>query len=272
MEVHEAVVRRVPKNGVVTLALFACTHFGHEGINLHKLKQEIDYVDDDPLCRWLHLGDAGEFITANDKRWEIGSLDPEYRVSDHMDLQVDRCAEAFRPVKSKGLGVIIGNHEDSYLKYTQSNPSKRIARALGVPFLGYTALLRLRIQTRNDEWCPVMYLMHGNTHASTLAGQLNYLRNKAYPFDCDVACMAHVHRRAADNNDVHLGMNEAGDNVTSKTRHHVIAGTFMQTYYVRGDGNASYAEKKHYPPSALGASSVEFHVNERLIRAKDYLS
>jgi hypothetical protein len=273
MEVHEYIIRRVPRSGVVTLGLFACTHIGHVGINYDYLQQEIDFIKDDPWSRWIHLGDAGEYITSNDPRWEIGSLDPDYRVSDHVDEQVKRGIEIFRPIKSQGLGDVIGNHEDKYLKYTQSNPAKRIAEGLGIPFLGYTCLIRLRLEARNgDVWSPEIYAMHGDTHATTPAGQLNYLKKTSAPFRHNVAVMAHVHTRAAYNNEVVLSLNEAGDDVDSDSRHYAIAGTFMKTYYVRGDGNASYAEKKHYPPSAIGCSSIEFHMGDRLIRAKDYLS
>jgi len=273
MEVHEYTIRRVPKSGIVTLGLFACTHIGHAGIDYDHLQQEIDFIADKPLSRWIHLGDSGEYITADDKRWEIGSLDPAFRVSDHVDLQVDRGVEIFRPIKSKGLGIIIGNHEDSYLKHTQSNPAKRLAQGLQIPFLGYTCLIRLRIESRNgDVWRPVIYAMHGDTHATTPAGQLNYLKVKSNPFACQVAVMAHVHMKSAYNNEVILAMNEAGDDVEATSRHYAIAGTFQKTYYTRGDGNASYAEKKHYAPSAIGCSSVEFHLADRLIRAKDYLS
>jgi hypothetical protein len=114
--------------------------------------------------------------------------------------------------------------------------------------------------------------MHGKTGATTLQGQMNYLKRISSPFQTDVSVMAHVHRCAADNNDVHLIMNSDCSDVTSLQRHYAITGTFMKTYFVRGDGSAGYGEKAHYPPSALGCSSVEFHVGERMIRAKDYLS
>ena len=273
MEVHEYTVRRVPKSGIVTLGLFACTHIGHAGIDYRHLQQEIDFIKDDPLSRWIHLGDSGEYITSDDKRWDMGSLDPDFRVSDHVDLQVNRGIEIFNPIKSQGLGIIIGNHEDSYLKHTQSNPAKRLSTGLQIPFLGYTCLIRIRLECRNgDVWCPEIFAMHGDTHATTPAGQLNYLKTKSFPFSCQVAVMAHVHMRSAYNNEVILSLNEAGDDVDSTSLHYAVAGTFQKTYYVRRDGNASYAEKKHYPPSAIGCSSVEFHVGDRVIRAKDYLS
>jgi hypothetical protein len=273
MEVLEYPIKRVPKSGVVTLALFGCTHFGHAGIAIEKLKHEVDYVSEDPWARWLFLGDSGEYIVSNDKRWEIGALDPEYHTDDYVDRQVDRCSEAFQPIRNQAIGFIMGNHEDSYLKFTKSNPAKRIAKSLDTNFLGYTALIRLRIQTRTGpDWCPVIFAMHGKTGATTLQGQMNYLKRISTPFGVDVAVMAHVHRCAADNNDVQLVINDEGTDVQSLRRHYAITGTFMRTYFVRGDGSAGYGEKAHYPPSALGCSSVEFHVGERMIRAKDYLS
>lgn len=272
MEVLEYTIRRIPKSGIVTLGLFACTHFGYRGVAFDKLHTEIDFVKDDPWARWLHLGDSGEYITPTDKRFEIGALDPEYHVDDYVDRQVDVAVDCFQQIGKQGIGVVMGNHEDSYLKFTKSNPAKRIAKSLNIPFLGYTALIRLRLQTRSDEWCPTIFCMHGKTGASTLQGQMGYLKRISAPFATDVSVMAHVHRCAADNNDVHLLLNSEGNDVEAVNRHYAITGTFARTYAVQGDGSAGYGEKAHYPPSALGCSSIEFHVGERVIRAKDYLS
>ncbi len=142
MEVIEYTISRIPKNGVVTLGLFSCTHFGHAGIATDHLKREIDYVADDQWARWLHLGDSGEYITSTDKRFEIGSLDPEYHVDDYVDKQVDTAVDYFKPIGKQAIGTLMGNHEDSYLKFTKSNPAKRIANALKTNFLGYTVLIR----------------------------------------------------------------------------------------------------------------------------------
>ena len=272
MEVFEYTVRRIPKSGIVTLGLFACSHFGYRGVAFDKLETEIDFIENDPWSRWLHLGDSGEYITSNDKRFEIGALDPEYHRDDYVDHQVDVASQVFERIGKQGVGFIMGNHEDSYLKFSKSNPAKRIAKSLSVPFLGYTALIRLRLQTRSDDWCPVIFAMHGKTGATTLQGQMNYLKRISAPFNSDVAVMAHVHRNASDNNDVHLLMNEDCSGVQAVRKHYAITGTFAKTYAVQGDGSAGYGEKAHYPPSALGCSSIEFHMNERIIRAKDYLS
>lgn len=221
----------------------------------------------------MHLGDSGEYIATNDKRFEIGALDPEYHVDDYVDLQVKKSIKVFKPISRQGIGVEMGNHEDFYVRFTKSNPAKRIAEALDIQFLGFTALIRLRLQTRSGpDWCPIIFAMHGKTGATTLQGQMNYLKKVSSDFNSDVAVMAHVHRCAADNNDVHLVVNEDATDVDSLRRHYAITGTFMRTYFVRGDGSAGYGEKAHYPPSALGCSSIEFHVGERVIRAKDYLS
>lgn len=273
MEVREYAIRRIPKSGIVTLGLFACTHFGYRGVAFDKLDREIDYIENDPLSRWIHLGDSGEYITSTDKRFEIGALDPEYHVDDYVDLQVDTAVDQFSRIGKQGAGIVMGNHEDSYLKFTKSNPAKRIAKALSMPFLGYTALLRLRLQMRSGpDWCPTIFCMHGKTGAGTLQGQMGYLKRISAPFATDVSVMAHVHRCAADNNDVHLLLNSECNDVEAVNRHYAITGTFARTYAVQGDGSAGYGEKAHYPPSALGCSSIEFHVNDRVIRAKDYLS
>jgi len=270
MEVSEAVIKNIPRGGVVKLVTFACTHFGHAGISYDRLQREIDAVADDPLARWIHLGDTGEYITSKDPRWDIGALDPDYHVSNYIDLQVDRNVNYFKPIRRKGIGFIMGNHEDKYLA-NGSNPALRIATTLNNPFLGHTALIRLRLVTRGGkEWTPILFAIHGATGATTLAGQMNYLKRISAPFGCDVAAMAHVHRRAADNNDVYISLNDDATDVRARQRHYVLAGTFMRTYFVRGDGSCGYGEKKYYPPSALGCSSVEFHVADRVIRAKDY--
>jgi predicted phosphodiesterase len=272
MEVKRYEVRGVPKGGTVTLVLFSCTHFGHTGIDLKRLRREIEKVENDPFARWGHLGDAGEFIIANDKRWQMDALDKDYHIDAPMDLQVDKTVEVFRPIKRKGVGFVMGNHEDRYLLTAESNPGRRIAVGLGIEFLGYTALVRFDLVTRTGEvWSPEVFLTHGyGCQAKTLQGQQAYLKKISAPFDCDAAAMGHVHRRSADNNEVFLSSNEDGDDVVEYQRHYAIAGTFMKTYFVRGDGGAGYGEKHHYPPSALGCASIEFHMGDHLIRAKDY--
>jgi len=271
MEVSEYSIKGIPKSGVVKLVFFACTHFGGRGIAIPQLQDDIYRVKEDPWARWLHLGDAGEFISVNDKRFQMEVLDNRYNCDAPIDLQVDDTIRTFNRISDKGVGFIMGNHEDSYLRMTQSNPGRRIANGLGINFLGFTSLIRLRLKLRTgQEWCPVVYAMHGNTGATTPQGQMGYLKRIAAPFTCNVAAMAHVHRKATDNNEVFLGLNDGGDDVEEHSRHYLISGTYAKTYFVRGDGNTGYAEKKHYAPSALGAVCAEFHVADRVVWAVDH--
>ncbi len=271
MEVGEYPIKGIPKSGVVKLVFFACTHFGSRGIAIDQLQDDIFKVKDDPWARWLHLGDAGEFISVNDKRFQMGELDPRYNCDAPIDLQVDDTIRTFSRIRKQGVGFIMGNHEDSYLCKNQSNPGRRITKGLGIDLLGFTTLIRLRLKLRTgQEWCPVVYAMHGKTGATTPQGQMGYLKRIAAPFTCDVAAMAHVHRKGIDNNEIFLGLNDAGDDVKEHSRHYLISGTYAKTYFVRGDGNTGYAEKKHYAPSALGAVCAEFYVADRVIRAVDH--
>jgi len=179
----------------------------------------------------------------------------------------------FTPIKKKGIGFIMGNHEDKYLQKTESHVGKRICAGLDMPFLGYTALIRLRIPTKTyEDWCPVIYAMHGESSAQTSGGQIAYLKKKSAPFLCDAAVMSHVHTRGIDNNEMYLGLNDDATDVIAYSRHYAIAGAFMRTYWVNIDGVAGYAEKKHYPPSALGCSILRFYPDDRVIRARDYWS
>lgn len=171
-----------------------------------------------------------------------------------IDSQIEELYDIFEPFSSHIIGLGSGNHEDAVVERASTNPSKRLASMLNCPFIGYSSLIRIRLNENKARVRTVIIRMHhgwGGGSRTQGADLTKYARDVAN-WDCDVFMYGHVHRRQSDKVP-RLGI--AGDKLISKPKILMICGTYLKTFSKTTD--PSYSEKEGYPPCDIGFMELE---------------
>ncbi|MEO0249107.1 MAG: hypothetical protein ABIN58_06095, partial [candidate division WOR-3 bacterium] len=125
---------------VIRIRILADVHYGHKTCDVRALKEYLRV--EDPNTYFVGNGDLLDSIVVKDSRRYRKSMD-DTAGDDLLDEQINGMVALLEPVKEKILGLGTGNHEDAITRMCSTNPMKRLCGTLGVPFLGYSWLLRL---------------------------------------------------------------------------------------------------------------------------------
>ena len=104
----------VSRSDVFTLYPLGDVHIGARACNEKRFRAKVAEIEADDKALWVGQGDYAEFINRNDKRFSVGSLAKWIDIADLVDLakaQRDHFLDIVRPIASKCLGLICGNHE-----------------------------------------------------------------------------------------------------------------------------------------------------------------
>ena len=210
------------------------------------------------------LADSDEntyFIGGGDLYDSVVVTDPRYRKSQDntvgdavVDRQIDRGVALLEPYRERLLGLCAGNHEDVVTKKCGTNMTQRTCDALGVPFLGYSGLYRLRFSENGGRGRKLVIRYHhgwGGGSRTQGADLTKYSKDMQY-WDADLFLYGHVHRRQTDKVD-RLGL--CGKKIVPRPKWMCICGTFLKTYTATSD--PTYSEIKGYPPVSVGGVVVE---------------
>lgn len=141
----EFIDSKMPPNG--TLRLTSDWQVGSVTFDETKIEPLLRPVLTEKDYRLALIGDLVDAITHKDKRFTFDDLDERY--STPLD-QLAYVEETLRPVAKKVLSLGAGNHE--FAIRDMGDPTKLLARNLGVPYGGYNALLRVNKATRMLLW------------------------------------------------------------------------------------------------------------------------
>jgi len=206
----------------------------------------------DPDCYFLGIGDLMDMVIASDSKRYRKSGD----ASDGdaiVDEQIEKLSGWLRPHKDRILGLGTGNHEDSITKHCGTNPTQRICKDLGVPFLGYSWLMELTLSEGGSRGRSVKIRGHHGFGGGsrTQGADLTKYAREASNWDADIFLYGHVHRKQADRIP-RLG--NVGPKLISKPKLIAITGTFLRTYSKTTD--PTYSECKGYPPTEIGGVTI----------------
>jgi len=232
-------LRRSCKGNKRYLLPFGDVHIGAPGCNLKKAKDYIQWaIDNDAWI--LGMGDLIE----NASRHSVGNGVNEQTLRN--DEQIDAAIELLKPVAKKGLllGLLHGNHEWRADKEVDINPTKYIARVLGVPFLGYTIFLYLRV----GKITYTVYALHGASSSTKPAGKVGALFDLSRGVNADLYLMGHVHDLFTGA-DVVRYVDMASKTAKEKKRYYALTGSYLEYF----DG---YGEMKGYTMVKLGSPRV----------------
>jgi len=224
-------------------------HLGSRGIDIPKLKGYIDWIQKTTSAYTFLMGDIFDVAT-------LGSpTNPHYQKM-NLNEAIRFAYELFNPIKDRILGSVSGNHEERLERYAGFNPLQAFSESIGIPYAGYSAVLRFRIgqykrksglTSPNVEY--VFFIHHGTGGGSTLGGKLNRAVKLEDVFEgADAYLVGHNHAKALGEQYVAY-LSKSGNGkatIQYKRKAYVDCGAFL-TY------DDSYAEMGALAPSDTGA-------------------
>ena len=222
-------------------------HFGPEGHT--KLKGYLTWVMERPNAYIFLMGDILNVAsrTSATNPFESVSGDREYA----------QAVELFKPAATRIVGAITGNHELRMSNHFGFNPLRPFCTELGVPFLGYSACIRVRVGEKRSPSCSAHahrqvywgYAHHGTGGGATLGGALNRkLKLSEVVQGVDFVMAGHDHQLIT-------GVRE----YYCPNRRYIER---LRTYYIDTghylDWDDSYVEEKHLPIGKMGSPRIRF--------------
>jgi hypothetical protein len=249
-------------------------HFGTKACALKRFKELVADIAADPFSFWVGMGDYADFISPTDKRFDARIVDG-LSIADLGDLGhrlMEEVRDLLTPIKSKGLGLVRGNHEDKYMKAKeQAGLHGWLCTELGLPNLEYSALFDILFSRADSFETPQLTTIdetrdadasvrtfrvlvhHGAGYAQTGGGKLNKLEHFMQTFDADIHMIAHIHDQLARRLTA-LGADGQCRKLIERTRVGIVTGPYLRTY---AQGVTTYGEVKAYRPTPIGSRYIE---------------
>lgn len=218
--------------------------FAFKKVGKDKLKGNLDWVrEHQHEARIILIGDIFN-IAGRDTKTSPYENDPN---------EQDEAQEFFKPYADLIIGGIRGNHENRMLNTYGFDPMKNFCKALEIPYLGISALVRVQVGKRPDnDWYWQSYYMYvhhttggGKTLGSALA-RVEALTN--IMAGCDVYAGGHNHQLVTGTKNVYT---PTPFGPKQQKVHYVSCGSYLPY-------EDSYAEAGMYAPSKLGSPRIRF--------------
>jgi hypothetical protein len=162
------------------------------------------------------------------------------------------------------LGLLQGHH---FMELEDGNTSDTmIAQALGAPFLGDSAMVRLIFNDTSDcDGNPVsatIWCHHGRGSGNKAGSPLNTIEQVARGFNADIYLMGHQHKKVAAPTD-ELFFSSRGQ-LLHHTKLLACTGSFLKGYLensmLGGRASGTYVEKGMMAPVSLGGIVIRLRV------------
>lgn len=215
---------------------------------LTKLKGYLEWVKARSNARIFLMGDILNVASRNSKTNPFESLSgsDEYQ----------KAVELFQPYADKIVGCITGNHEQRMYRDYGFNPLQPFCRELGIPYCGYSAVLKIRVNKRRrvqngDQYEQVYwgFAHHGNGGGGTMGAALNKkIKLQEIVHGMDFYMAGHDHQLIVGTRNILLPKR---DKIEHQRVHYIDTGSFL-------DWNESYAEEAGMHISKQGAPRLRF--------------
>lgn len=221
-------------------------------------------ADSDESTYFIGGGDLLDSIICSDTKRYTKSNDAT-EGNDIIDQQIEKMYNLLEPYKEKIIGLTLGNHENTIIKYHGTNPIKRLCKMLDVKFLGYSSLVRLILSENGSRGRTVIFRIHHGWGggARTIGADLTKFSKDTSYYDADIFLYGHVHKNQSDEIP-RLGL--AGDKLIARPKVIVLCGTFLKT--LSDDEEPTYSELSGYPPVAIGCSTILIRPNTTWVNIK----
>lgn len=251
----------------VNLYPLVCWHIGAVESDRAFIRGIVERIKNDPLARWLYMGDGGECVTKQSK----GDI---YAQTMSPTAQQNEFVQLVAPIKHKGLFGIRGNHGNRVYKETGLDFDETLMAKIGLPYLGVAAFWHLKLGAGSEH--PAIYSIY--THHGTDSGvAIGSKVSKGQAFDrtfiADAILTAHSHIAIDLPPRVYAKLSDRmtnGDPIVWKQTNEYICGSAY-------DSRSGYAEDKGYPPLVPSHIIISFtvgphgqkHQSSKIIRKED---
>jgi hypothetical protein len=243
-----------------------CWHIGAKQSSIAFISEVIRQIKEDPLARWLYMGDAGECVIKTSK----GNI---YEQLLNPGDQLRVAAGLLAPIKDKGLFGIRGNHGNRVDKDSGLGWDETLCARIGIPYLGVSCLGNIILRyTKTSRLNFSLFAHHGSASAVTPAGKMGAGHKAEQLVAADIICTAHTHACGTCWPFKHFAQ---ADGRERRIRWHTIHAYVCGSAY---DSRSGYAEEKMYTPmmpehmvitakveSGVKSGTVELAITHRTI-------
>ena len=225
------------------------THIGNSYCDIQEIKDYLSDTDDKTFI--IGGGDTFDSVIVTDKRY-AKSADAT-KGNEIVDEQIEIGLGLLTPYSERVVGIGMGNHEYTIVEKCATNPTKRLAKALGVPHFGYTWIVRFLFSEEGSRGRKLVVKGHHGWGGGsrTQGADLTKYSKDAACWDADIFLYGHVHKRQSDSMP-RLGL--VGEKLIAKPKQIFICGTFLKT--LSDSDESTYSERAGYPPVALGGVNI----------------
>jgi len=235
-----------------------CWHIGAKQSSAKFIDFVVRKIKNDPLARWIYMGDAGECVTKSSK----GNI---YEQLISPGDQLREAAELLEPIKDKGLFGIRGNHGNRIDKDAGVGWDELFCSRIGIPYLGVSGLVSLGMKKRAFS----LYAHHGSASAISAGGKMSAGHKPEMLVDADLILTAHTHACGEAWPQHHRAyLDRHAKQVRWKSSKLYVCGSAY-------DSRSGYAEEKMYPsltPEHLQIKVRELGSEYAIDASKIYLS
>jgi len=235
------------------------THLGSCAVDEKALRRDIAGIEADPFALWTFGGDWAEFINPTDRRFDPTEVADWITVADLADIakvQCDHAVELFKPIATKCIGAIGGNHGLYIARTHHRDPHGYICGELDIPNLGYDgAFINLRFKRQGGSIRSYrIAMLHGWGAGRQPGGKMNKLRDALAAYDADIILLGHLHVRMRLSA---MTYSCTQNRIVTKRRVAVFGGAYL-------DG-AGYAVRAGYPPAEIGGVMISITPDKNTI-------
>ena len=257
----------LPKEGI-NLYAFGDLHIASIAFEEAKFRKLIKTIKEDENGYWIGMGDFGDCISRQDKRFEQESLRERYRNKIHIlpQLEAEELKTFLSPIKDKCLLFLRGNHEDALRKYYSYDLTWELCNYFNFPYGSEDAFLRLTLKNHGKSGINLdIFACHGYGNSRKWGSRLNKLSDLFSSFEAQIYLMAHQHSEGLIK-EVRLSLPQKGKlDLVEKVRLGVCVPSFYKTYQV---GTDTYSSKRLFPPSSIGYTKIMINLKREAKRDK----
>lgn len=257
MRVIEHTIEVPGRGQPITLWGIGDTHKGAMNHRQDILKRDIKRIADDPFAIWFGLGDFGDLILPGDKRYRQGCAAQRYldNCESAPHMVVDDLADDLSVIARQCGGIIEGNHDSKFAAHHYTHVPVALANKLQVPYLGASALIRVRVMRPGHAEVVTVHVSHGAGGGRTAGAAAGYLERQMDSHEADVYFCGHFHRKSVVRKR-RTYVPERGE-VALRKRERI--GVAVASYYDQCvEDVTDYAEEKALPIWDLGMAGVRF--------------
>ncbi len=216
-------------------------HFGSKECNVPVLEAHLDMIKKTDDCAIILMGDlinCGTRVSVG-----AGTYDDDYNPQE----QYEKMLNYLEPIKNKIISAHSGNHEERIRQLSSFDITKMLCRELNIPYLGYGALTKIKVNKLNFH----VYSTHGSSGSGTPMGKMRNCVKMQNNADADIYLYGHTHGLDYNVQNYYL-INNRGRYIEERTKHFVLTGSF-----VNWDG--SYGEAKNYAMLPIGIPKIKLY-------------